>query len=151
MHYVVHSHIPFNVLYCCLKFDKCFLCEQHFNLLVYCNLFQNTVATSILYFQIFKVCMQYLKYSIICFFATNSTVQKPTRSYKYICEIIACMHDVFRDYKKGFTKVRESWLQYLKIQWKWIKGLDLNCFWIVYCSNYLVLHWNMAFQQNVCL
>ena len=64
MYYVVHPLMPFNILYCCLKFDECFLCEQHFGLLVYCNLFQNPVATSILCFHIFKVCMQYLKYNI---------------------------------------------------------------------------------------
>lgn len=48
--------------------------------------------------------MQYLKYNSKGFFATNSTAQKPIWSFKYICEIIVCMYDVLREYKKGFYK-----------------------------------------------
>lgn len=144
--YSASAHAISHAFYCCLKFNECFLCEWHFSLLVFCNLFETLLLQAFYVSSSTKhvCCIPHIRFFF--FFATNSTAQKPPRIYKYICESIACMHDAFHEYKKEFKKVRESWLQYLEIDWKWIKGFNLNCFWIVFCSNYLKLHWNMASQ-----
>lgn len=38
--YSASAHAISHAFYCCLKFDECFLCEWHFSLLFFCNLFQ---------------------------------------------------------------------------------------------------------------